>query len=153
MVRYKYFVLPQLRVYTAMHNMINTFSGFRAESLILSLPYTRTIYIIRTYTYYNMMYLPIYLMTDAFTTYALHRVEVIFCLIHISLKSTFSINCSRVPSSMLQGITRSEQAGLLPHHHHHHHHHHHQSLTAHHGIGTGSAWPPNHHDDLAHKGK
>uniref|UniRef100_A0A2S2PL38 Paired box protein Pax-6 n=1 Tax=Schizaphis graminum TaxID=13262 RepID=A0A2S2PL38_SCHGA len=53
---------------------------------------------------------------------------------------------------MLQGITRTEQAGLLPHHHHHHHHHHHQSLTAHHGIGTGSAWPPNHHDDLAHKG-
>ncbi|XP_050429631.1 paired box protein Pax-6-like isoform X2 [Adelges cooleyi] len=52
---------------------------------------------------------------------------------------------------MLQGISRTEQPGLLPHHHHHHHHHHHQSLAAHHGIGTGSPWPPSHHDDLAHK--
>lgn len=88
-VRYKYFVLPRLRVYTAMHNMINTFSGFRAESLILSLPYTRTIYIIRTYTYYNMMYLPIYLMTDAFTTYALHRVEFILSYIHLAQIDVF----------------------------------------------------------------
>lgn len=70
----------------------------------------------------------------------------------MSLKHTFS-HCSRVRLRMLQGITRTEQAGLLPHHHHHHHHHHHQPLSNHHGISTGSAWPPNHHDDLAHKGK
>lgn len=70
----------------------------------------------------------------------------------MSFKYTFS-NFSRVRLNMLQGITRTEQAGLLPHHHHHHHHHHHQPLSNHHGIGTGSAWPPNHHDDLAHKGK
>uniref|UniRef100_A0A8D8RZP8 Paired box protein Pax-6 n=1 Tax=Cacopsylla melanoneura TaxID=428564 RepID=A0A8D8RZP8_9HEMI len=46
---------------------------------------------------------------------------------------------------MLQGISRPEQAALLPHHHHQHHHHHH--------LGHSTPWPPNSaHDDLAHKG-
>lgn len=46
---------------------------------------------------------------------------------------------------MLQGISRSEQAALLPSHHHQHHHHH---------LGPGGVWPPNSvHDDLSHKGK
>lgn len=95
-------------------------------------------------------------MYYVYITYALNLITSCrnyYNMLYIPLKSTFSFNCPRDPSSMLQGITRTEQAGLLPHHHHHHHHHHHQSLSAHHGIGTGSAWPPNHHDDLAHKGK
>lgn len=52
--------------------------------------------------------------------------------------------------TMLQGISRAEQAGSLlqPHHHHHHHH---QPLS-HHSISSGHQWPTS-SDDVSHKGK
>lgn len=104
---------------------------------IYIIDYIMTIYILYCYTYLILLYIN----TDLCLSTTWEAQVDAYITIHF-----------RARSSMLQGITRTEQAGLLPHHHHHHHHHHHQSLAAHHGIGTGSPWPPNHHDDLAHKG-